>query len=350
MRVALIFKKSDIFTGPGKTFLNLAQSITNFGVEVKTIEYLKDPITVYKKLADLNPDVLHFNKFQISQLVYSRRWKSIATVHGDLHWTMPDYLNLPRPIRIGYSWTQQIRDLFCSRALDYVLPVSNYLAKSLKKHLTIPREKLKVIHHGVDHNLYKPKRKVSLNLSNIFEKHGISKGEYILHIANRAPKKNSERLFKAFQRIPREYGVDLVIPGARWLGFETPYREIKHIGFIPEKDLPSLYSNALMLVNPSLHETFGMPYLEAMACGCPVIGSNNTAIPEVVGDAGILINNPKNTEEIYNAMKELLSNSVLRKKLSRKGIRRAKKFRWIKSAEEVVKIYEELGHRRGRRN
>jgi len=112
-------------------------------------------------------------------------------------------------------------------------------------------------------------------------------------------------------------------------------------GFVDKEDLPKFYSAAFLFIFPSLHESYGLPILEAMACGCPVITSNVFAMPEMAEDAAILVN-PYNINEIVDAMHEVLTNSSLREELRKKGIERAKKFSWRRTAEEYLKVYKEV--------
>lgn len=117
------------------------------------------------------------------------------------------------------------------------------------------------------------------------------------------------------------------------------------INYVPQEDLPYLYSAARCLVYPSLYEGFGLPPLEAMACGCPVITSNTSSLPEVVGDAGVMIN-PHSIEEIAKAIDMVLSNENLRKEMIEKGLKQAQKFSWRKTAEEIYKVIKEIGEKK----
>ncbi len=302
-----------------------------------------DPIFIYNELNELNLDILHFNNLWMSQPIFARKWKTIVTLHGDLHLTMPRYCapSYPFPIKVGYLLFSRIKSLFSSRFVEYLLPVSSYLAESLSNHLGISKEKMRVVYNSVNRDIYKPKQEIGEYMSKIFEEYNISRKNYILHVSNAKPKKNPEALLKAFELISEKYNVNLVIPGKNWKEVKTKSK-VKTIGFIPEKYLPELYSNAVALVNPSLHETFGLPFLEAMACGCPVIGSNRTAMPEVIGNAGILLEKPTNHLSVYKAIERLLENPNLREKLSREGIKRAKIFNAKKSAREVFELYKDI--------
>ena len=112
-------------------------------------------------------------------------------------------------------------------------------------------------------------------------------------------------------------------------------------GYVPDEDLSAIYSGATAFVFPSLYEGFGLPILEAMQCGTPVISSNSTSLPEVVGDAGILVD-PKDQDQLCQAMLDILNDDTLRETLKQKGLERAKQFSWEKCANETVEIYKKI--------
>jgi len=118
-------------------------------------------------------------------------------------------------------------------------------------------------------------------------------------------------------------------------------QDIIFTDFIDDEDLPFLYSGAEMFLYPSLYEGFGLPVLEAMACGTPVIASNLSSLPEVIGEAGILID-PLNVEEIVQAMEKLSKDKRLQEELQKKGLERAKLFSWERAAEETMELYKEM--------
>ena len=143
----------------------------------------------------------------------------------------------------------------------------------------------------------------------------------------------------------------MIVGGKGWL-YESIFNYVEQhnlkervhfTGYIDANDLPTIYSLAEGLVFPSFYEGFGLPILEAMACGCPVITSNVSSMPEVAGDAALLID-PKNTEAIAQAMASVISNEKLRKKLIEKGYEQVKKFTWDKTAEETLALYKQVAN------
>jgi glycosyltransferase involved in cell wall biosynthesis len=189
-------------------------------------------------------------------------------------------------------------------------------------------------------------------LQRVRQTYGIE-GEYILTVGAIQPRKNLARLIAAYARLrksrPEVNLPKLVFAGkCAWL-FEETLRTIQELqltesviltGYVPEKDLPGLYSGALCFVYPSYFEGFGLPPLEAMKCGAPVITGNRTSLPEVVGEAGLLVD-PFDVDALGAAMNRLISDSELRAELTTKGLERAKLFDWRETARQTLAVYQE---------
>lgn len=169
---------------------------------------------------------------------------------------------------------------------------------------------------------------------------------YFLYVGLHRPHKNLQRLFLAFAQATLHTEVRLVCGGeasaseARAIAELGLGERVIFAGNIPDSEMPEYYRGAVALVLPSLYEGFGLPALEAMACGTPVIASNTTALPEVVGDAGVLVN-PLDVNEIACAMLTVLDDGALRAELRRKGLERARLFSWERTAELTWKVLEE---------
>jgi glycosyltransferase involved in cell wall biosynthesis len=192
-------------------------------------------------------------------------------------------------------------------------------------------------------------------LKEIRESYGIER-DYILSLGSIQPRKNLVRLIEAYlclRRIrPESKLPQLVLAGKRgWLDSETFRaadregcgRDILFTGYVPERDLPALYSGAISFVYPSFFEGFGLPVVEAMQCGVPVIAGNQTSLPEVVDDAGLLFD-PFDTKALRDALTRVIDDSELRKTLSEKGLRRAKNFSWRTTAQRTLRAYEEAAN------
>lgn len=207
----------------------------------------------------------------------------------------------------------------------------------------VPEKRVVVTYPGI-----KMKKTNSKNDKSSFKKYNIE-GKYVLFVGTLQPRKNIQVLIEAFSRLTQK-DVTLVIVGKRgWLyedilsapkdfGIE---QRVKFLDFVSDEDLPSLYANAECFVLPSLYEGFGLPVLEAMQYGCPVIVSKVSSLPEVGGDAALYVD-PKDVDDIKEKITTLLEDEKLRKELVKKGYKQVKKFSWEKTARETLKALEEV--------
>jgi glycosyltransferase involved in cell wall biosynthesis len=223
---------------------------------------------------------------------------------------------------------------------EKIIAISEFTKKEIVKHFNYPAERVKVTLLGVDSKKYVPLRR--FKKPNCFEK------RTILHVGGTELRENASVLVKAFYILKKKLpDVKMVKIGRFGHGFReliTKLRLSKDVytfRCVPEKDLPIFYNSASALFYPSVYEGFGLPPLEAMACGLPVVTSNAASLPEVVGDAGIM-KHPNDIKGFANALYEILANDGLRKDLTRKGLKRAKLFRWEKTAAKTLKVYEEV--------
>lgn len=178
-------------------------------------------------------------------------------------------------------------------------------------------------------------------------------GRYILNVGTVEPRKNLSGLLKAFKLLRSRYGTDcrlLIAGGTGWrnssiystyneCGFTDD--EVKFLGYVPDEDMPYLYAGAELFVFPSLYEGFGLPPLEAMACGCPVITSNVSSLPEVVGDAGIMVA-PDDTDGLAEAMARVLGDKDLMRQMSLRGLEQAGQFSWERTARQMLDIFRSV--------
>ena len=199
----------------------------------------------------------------------------------------------------------------------------------------------------------------SKELQRVRHNYGIS-GDYILSVGSIQPRKNLVRLVRAYASLRGEFSTDklpkLLLVGKRaWLYDETLRTldetgvrdSVVLTGYVPETDLPALYSGALCFVYPSYFEGFGLPPLEAMKCGAPVVVGNRTSLPEVVGDAALSVD-PFDVDAIAAAIRRLIKDSALRRDLSVKGQKRAAEFTWQKTARKTLMVYEAVGNEMNR--
>jgi glycosyltransferase involved in cell wall biosynthesis len=220
-----------------------------------------------------------------------------------------------------------------------------------------PPEKIDVLLSGVDAR-FKPIRDPAV-LAAVRARYYLGDGPIVLAVGTIQPRKNYVRLIQAFGQVVGRWwqigsnlmgNVNLVIAGGKGWMFDAIFAEVtrlgledrvKFSGFVDEADLPALYSTAAVLAYPSMYEGFGLPVLEAMACGVPVIGSNVSSVPEVVGEAGLLVD-PLDVDAIAAGLIGLLKDASARDAYMRAGLRRAAHFTWDAAARQLLSIYARL--------
>lgn len=231
------------------------------------------------------------------------------------------------------------------RAQHAIVP-SGATRADLVARTRFPESRIHVISEGVDHARFNPCPASSVHA--LRQKYNLN-DHYLLCLGTIEPRKNIVRTLRAFDRFCEHNGRDiqLVLCGRKgWLTepiFATleslKHRDsVKYLDYVPTADIPPLLSGCTALVYPSLYEGFGLPPLEAMACGAPVITSNVSSLPEVVGDAALMVD-PYSEEELYQAMRRMAESESLRSQYRQRGLERAKLFTWDKCARETLAFY-----------
>ncbi|HZY43940.1 MAG TPA: glycosyltransferase family 1 protein [Anaerolineae bacterium] len=214
-----------------------------------------------------------------------------------------------------------------------------------------PPEKITVLYSGVDARFTPIRDRAEID--RVREKYKIGPSPFALSVGTLQPRKNYRRLIEAYAKL-NNHRLHLVIGGGRGWMFDDLFTlvqslqledRVHFIGFVKDEDLSTLYSAADLFVYVSLYEGFGLPLLEAMACGTPVIGSNTSSLPEVIGDVGLQVD-PKDVDAIAQAMLQMLTRSDWRDRSVAAGIDRAKLFTWDKAAQQLLSIYEQLSYRK----
>lgn len=259
------------------------------------------------------------------------------------------YEHLPETFTLRSRLQMKLTIRLTARRAAHVITPSEYSRQDLIKTYEIPPEKITMIPLAAP-DFFKPVSDKD-ELERIRKKYAIE-GEFILGVGSIQPRKNLVRLIEAYAMLikKRDDVPPLVLVGKRsWL-FEETVRatnihgvesHVKFTGFVPDEDLPGLYSAAKCFVYPSYFEGFGLPPLEAMQCGTPVIAGNRTSLPEVVGDAGLLVD-PFDPHAIANALEMMLSDAKLRESLSKLGLERARAFSWIECARQTLAVFEKV--------
>ena len=235
------------------------------------------------------------------------------------------------------------------RQAHRIVAVSESTRRGLIEVLGTPGEKIEVVHHGVSAGFTPRDRGAAAHY--VSEKYGTST-EYLCAVGSVEPRKNLITLIQAMRilRNRRQLRHQLVVAGGSGWNNSNIYasvaevglgeHEVKFVGRVPDEDLPLIYSGAAMFVFPSLYEGFGIPLLEAMACGTPVIASNTSSVPEVVANAAILVS-PSRPEEFADAIAQVAGDGALGRSLSERGLKRAGQFTWEAAASKVLRILKE---------
>jgi glycosyltransferase involved in cell wall biosynthesis len=283
-------------------------------------------------------DLYHSPNYNLNILA---RGKSVMTIH-DLN-----FLAYPQFTISSGRWHYAFKIKSYARKADAVIADSFSTKNEIIKYLKIPEDKIRVIHLGCA-GAFQPlpdnERSGKTN-----EKFKIE-GDYILYVGTLEPRKNLQGLIQAYAQCRAKNDFLLVLAGGKGWKYEHIFSLVDKLrlqdrviftGYVEEVDLLPLYQGASLFVYPSLYEGFGLPPLEAMACGLPVVVSNTTSLPEVVGDAGVYVD-PNDIGQISDAIDTVLSDAELRRTLIRQGLERAKLFSWEKTAKETLRLYEQV--------
>jgi glycosyltransferase involved in cell wall biosynthesis len=232
---------------------------------------------------------------------------------------------------------------------DGIITVSEFSKEDIAKTFNFPKEKIFVTHLAAE-NIYRPLNKKECS-ELIKSRYGID-GDYILYVGGFSPRKNIVGLIEAFSKLRVKYKKDikLVIAGKQGKSYSIYKKRTQDLGvedsvifpgFIEIEHLPHLYNASKLLVYPSFYEGFGLPPVEAMACGTPVITSNVTSIPEVLGDSAIFIN-PHDDDALCSSIYNVLSNTELSDQLTIKGLVRSSELSWNKTARDTLIAYSKI--------
>jgi glycosyltransferase involved in cell wall biosynthesis len=279
-------------------------------------------------------DVFHAAEHLLPRL---RRIRSVFTLHDLIFHFDPDS---HKPLNIAFLKTMMPRFL---RAADAVIAVSEHTKRDAVRIYRVPPDKIRVIYEGVD-----PRFKPISNpqaLNDLREKYRLPE-RFVLHVGTIEPRKNLPLLFEALTA-PQARDVTLVVAGQTgWLTEPIfarvnalgVHERVRFTGYIPDQDLPVLLSAAAVLVMPSRYEGFGLPVLEAMACGTPVIASDASSLPEVGGEAALYasLDDPRAWAE---SIDRVMRDAALRASMREKGLRQAAKFRWDMAARQTAEVY-----------
>lgn len=315
---------------------------------------------VNKKLFFLPPKILEFlwngiHVFPVESLIgkvdvyHSSDWlepptrsaKRVTTIHDFAVFKYPETFSS----RGGHDIVKnQKRKLhFVKRYSDKIIAVSQNTKQDAIDILGISKNKISVVYEAAE-PVYSPRGED--DITRVKNKFKIN-GDYLLCVGTREPRKNLEKVIMAYKELVKAYpDLVLVIVGKYGWGednlkFKIENLKMKILGFVEKEDLAVLYSGATAFVYPSLYEGFGLPILEAMACGCPVITSKIGSMKEIAGEAALLVD-PENINDIAGAISKVIRGEKVKEELKIKGLGRAGDFSWEKAALETLAIYQSL--------
>jgi len=289
-------------------------------------------------MARCPPDVL-FVPAHVLPIVHPRC--SVVTVH-DL-----GYRCYPAAHRSLDRLYLDLSTRYHVRVAAHILADSQATRDDLIREYGADPARITVVYPGVDETLRRVDDPAAI--AAVCAKYGIS-GEYVLYVGTLHPRKNLVRLIEAFSALKYK-ALKLVIAGQKGWLYDRIFARVRELGveprvlfpgYVADADLPALLSGARVFAFPSLYEGFGFPVLEAMACGVPVVCSNVSSLPEVAGDAALLVD-PLDTGAWTTALERALTDEELRAELTTRGYAQVRRFSWQRAAEETLKVLEEAG-------
>ena len=319
---------------------DLAELPENFRVVVeKSPSYsARELIALSWRLFRLRLDLYHSTHYVLPAVVPCR---AVVTIHDIIHLLYPEFL----PSALAFFYAQRMIRRSLSRG-DRIIAVSQNTKTDLMDYFRVDGRKIRVVYSGVT-DRYRERSSQS-EISDWLSELGIDR-PYLLFVGNPKPHKNLDNVVKAFARALQihDFDADLVCVGDReHIEFKVRQRaeqlgidhRIKLVGHVSDEALPALYQGATLFVFPTLYEGFGLPVIEAMASGVPVITSNTSALREIAEGYGHLVN-PLEVEDIAEAIAQCMADSEHRDSLIKLGLRRAEDFRWLRTAEQTLEVY-----------
>jgi len=288
------------------------------------------------------PDLYHAPHYVLPAGVSCR---SVVTIHDCIHLMFPQYL----PNRMAYAYARAQMWAAAKRS-DCILTVSDASKRDILQLFNVPPEKIVVIYNAIDtHFSVTPQEEA---VARVRERYQLDH-QFVLYVGNIKPHKNLVRLIEAFDEIRTGDLEDLklLIIGdeisrlpalRRAVHRHKLHKHVRFLGYLPDDQLAVLYRLASVFAFPSLYEGFGLPPLEAMASGTPVVTSNVSSMPEVVGDAAELVD-PYDVDSIVEGLRRVLTDPVRAAEMRRKGLERAREFSWERSVAKTLDVYRRIG-------
>lgn len=325
--------------------LGSEQEIKKYDKDVKIIPYDASIYSPKEQLMFPNKavkmagvDIMHFPHYNVP---VSYKGCYVTTVHDLIHIILPEFLGS----KVKYYYAKFLMGQALRRA-EHVFTVSENSKKDIINYFGIDKDKISITYAAIDEKF---REKENGEIDYLYEKYQIPRNiKKILYVGNLKPHKNLITLLRAFKELDAE-DVVLLLVGKAFKNFDLKEQEIKlgikerviHTGIVAKEELVDLYNLADLFVFPSLYEGFGLPPLEAMACGTPVIAADNSSIPEVCGDAAIFVDG-RNYMELSMIISNALNDELQRNCLVKKGRERSTQFDWGQAESEVKKVLSRL--------
>lgn len=320
------------------------------------LHWLWDYLFLHNTIKRDHIDIFHATDLvSIPASFIRKKIKIVCTIHDLIPFIFSEDCKKIYPLDYRLALQRGLNNL---KKVDAIITISHNSKKDIQRLTGVPPEKIKVIYNGVRDECMQANTQLSGEKKlqgHIKSRYGLDR-EYIFYVGGFEPRKNVITLIKGYHLLVKEYKIqcDLALAGNGFLSSSQGKRiknliselkldkKVKLLGFVPDKDLKALYQGSSLFAFLSLYEGFGLSVLEAMACGIPVVASNRSSLPEVIGEAGILVD-PENTGAIAQGMYKGLTDTNLRKDLIEKGRNRLKSFPWKKAAKETLALYSSLG-------
>ncbi|MFW5870862.1 MAG: glycosyltransferase family 4 protein [Verrucomicrobiota bacterium] len=365
MRIGIMLRTIDEKQGIGIYTINLIEEILNLDRKNKYVLFYKtkehlgrfaghtnvkealikggnkliwDQVKIPLALRREQVDLLFHTKFTLPFLVHC---KTVMSIHGASWFVHPELYG-----KMDVAYIKTVMPLYCRKA-DFIVSNSKVTTNDYLRLMPVTAGKIRTIHLGYNANF---KVIEDPHILEAARKKYALPGKFILWVGKYDPRKNFDNLIKAYKLMRRDTDCRIALAG---IGCEKYVEEyglaedvkngyIKILGWVDHGDLPALYNLAWCMLFPSVYEEFGIPTCEAMACGCPPLVSNTGALPEIAGEAGILVK-PFDPEDIAAKAREIWESHDLREKQRSLALKRAKAFNWRQCAEKTLSVFEEVG-------
>jgi glycosyltransferase involved in cell wall biosynthesis len=318
----------------GPNFRSVLEPAPNYSI--------REQIHVPWVLRRERPDLFHAPHYVLPAAIHCN---SVVTIHDCIHLMFPQYL----PNRMAYAYARAQMWTAAHRS-DCILTVSDASKRDILHLFNIPPEKIVVVYNAIDaHFSVTPHPDA---VARVRERYQLDH-RFLLYVGNIKPHKNLVRLIEAFSELRTGDLEDLKLliigdeisklPALRHAVHRHKlHKHVRFLGYVPDDQLAVLYRLAAVFVFPSLYEGFGLPPLEAMASGTPVVVSNVSSLPEVVGDAAVLVD-PHDIDSIVDGLRCVLTNPARADDMRRKGLERSREFSWERSVARTLEVYKRIG-------